>query len=123
MNNTLLLLLLSLSLLSACGSSDKEQKAPATSNEKATLNTSIDVAQKKSNPDDDVSGTTLHKENCMKCHDDASYQKTNSKMKDYAGLHKMVGMCNTQVGADLFPEELQKLTNYLNDSFYKFSKP
>jgi len=80
-------------------------------------------APEKQAEDDEDSGVALHEANCAKCHGEGYYpKKPESKMTSYAGLHKMVGMCDAQLGTELFPEELQKIGDYLNDSFYKFSK-
>ena len=76
----------------------------------------------KAEDEDEESGVALHKANCARCHEDDFYAKPDSRMKDYAGLHKMVGMCDAQLGTELFPEELVKITDHLNASFYKFAK-
>lgn len=72
--------------------------------------------------DEESSGASLHKENCAKCHGADYYPKKNSKMDSYNRLHTMVGMCDAQLETELFPEELQRITDYLNDSFYTFKK-
>jgi mono/diheme cytochrome c family protein len=80
------------------------------------------AAEKNEDSDKEESGASLHKENCAKCHAADYYPKADSKMDSYKRLHTMVGMCDAQLGTELFPEELQSITDYLNDSFYKFKK-
>lgn len=152
MKNLPLILLVSLSVLTAC-QEDKTQekaaevtkpavtaeapakaekvvvaKAPETAPAKTTAKpaaekpTAETSKAEEADADDEESGAALHKDNCARCHDDAFYAKPDSRMKDYAGLHKMVGMCDAQLGTELFPEELEKITDYLNSSFYKFKK-
>jgi cytochrome c553 len=85
---------------------------------KGTVSTKEEKAETK--PDEEASGVSLHKENCARCHGADDYPKENSKMDSYKRLHTMVGMCDAQLGTELFPEELQSITDYLNNSFYKF---
>jgi cytochrome c5 len=84
--------------------------------------TSSEEKQVASNEDKEVSGVDLHKEHCVRCHGADYYPKADSKMDSYKRLHTMVGMCDAQLETGLFPEELQSITDYLNDSFYKFKK-
>ena len=80
-------------------------------------------APEKQAEDDEESGSALHEANCARCHGEGYYpKKPKSNMTSYDGLHKMVGMCDAQLGTELFPEELRKIGDYLNDSFYKFEK-
>lgn len=142
MKNTPLILLLSLSLLGACQGDNATEKAPEKAETTAPAVTteapqkaektvvakaeepkaSTPVAEKKEAKDEESSGAALHEKNCVKCHGKDYYPKKDSKMDSYQRLHKMVGMCDAQLGTELFPEELQSITDHLNDSFYKFKK-
>lgn len=133
-----LILLISLCALTAC------QDEKTVEKEKGTVTTTTDVkaiqatektkvTQTTNTPpvetkkvdaeaDEESSGVALHKTNCAKCHGANYYPKADSKMDSYKRLHTMVGMCDAQLGTELFPEELQSITDYLNDSFYKFKQ-
>ncbi|MCK5810466.1 MAG: cytochrome c [Cocleimonas sp.] len=81
------------------------------------------VTEEKNEEDEgEGSGAALHEKNCARCHGADYYPKKESKMDSYKRLHTMVGMCDAQLGTELFPEELQSITDHLNDSFYKFKK-
>ena len=42
------------------------------------------------------------------------------EVKSLADLKKMVGLCNTELRLDLFPEDEADVTAFLNKQFYKF---
>ena len=71
-------------------------------------------------------GKALHDENCVNCHmgnhDEKFYTKENRRVKDFKGLGSMVKMCDANLGTALFDEDMDEITNYLNDSYYKFPK-
>jgi len=125
MNKILLILFFSLFSLAGC-----QEKAPADTAKEAGQNVAKVVAEKatetiteKKADHDEESGLALHQANCARCHGEGYYpKKPKSSMNSYDDLHKRVRMCNAQLGTELFPEELQKIGDYLNDSFYKFSK-
>jgi cytochrome c5 len=137
MKNTPLIFLLSFFLLTACQGDKSAEKvtekgetavaeAPQKSEKivvaKAEETKTTAPTAKKEAEDGESSGAALHQKNCSKCHGKDYYPKKDSKMDSYQRLHKMVGMCDAQLGTELFPEELQSITDHLNDSFYKFKK-
>jgi cytochrome c2 len=73
-------------------------------------------------------GKTLHQAKCYQCHAEKSglgngdiiYTRADRKVQDPARLKFMVGMCNTEMRLDLFPEDEADLVAYLNQQFYKF---
>ena len=73
-------------------------------------------------------GKTLHQSKCYQCHAEKSglgngdiiYTRSDRKVKDIKRLKSQVGMCNTQLRLDLFPEDEADLVAYLNQQFYKF---
>ncbi len=78
------------------------------------------------NAEDTHPGKALHDESCLTCHlgnhDEKFYTRENRRVKDYKGLGTMVKMCDANLGTALFDEDMEEITNYLNDSFYKFPK-
>lgn len=139
MKKTPFILLISLFLLTACQEETTAKKATEVAKSVATTEvtqevektvvaktteakTTAPIPEKKTEEAEEDSGIVLHQKNCSKCHGKDYYPKANSKMDSYKRLHKMVGMCDAQLGTELFPEELQSITDYLNDSFYKFKK-
>ncbi|GAA0402387.1 hypothetical protein GCM10009133_08910 [Cocleimonas flava] len=76
--------------------------------------------------DEEMSGKALHDENCLNCHrgnhDEKFYTRKDRRIKDFKGLGSMVRMCDANLGTSLFDEDMEEITEYLNDSFYKFPK-
>ena len=134
MNKIPLILLISLFSLAGCQekASEDTAKEAVQKVEKVVVAKATDAmaekkvaakAPEKEADDDEESGSALHEANCARCHGEGYYpKKPKSNMTSYDDLHKMVGMCDAQLGTELFPEELQKIGDYLNDSFYKFDK-
>ena len=66
---------------------------------------------------------------CQKCHlkdskfDPNSIKKEGlkSKVKDKRGIHKWVVDCDNYFSIGWFPEEQDKVTDYLNSVYYKFN--
>jgi hypothetical protein len=75
-----------------------------------------------------ANGKTIDQQKCYACHakktgfgnGDMIYTRSDSKVKSIANLKKMVGLCNTELRLDLFPEDEADLVAYLNQQFYKF---
>jgi len=69
-------------------------------------------------------GKEVHDESCLKCHkgnhDEKFYTRENRKVKDLKRLGTMVRLCDAKIGTALFDEDIQEITNYLNESYYKF---
>ena len=73
-------------------------------------------------------GKSIDQQKCYACHakktgfgnGDMIYTRTDSKVKSVANLKKMVGLCNTELRLDLFPEDEADVVAYLNQQFYKF---
>ncbi|HFC92245.1 MAG TPA: cytochrome c [Leucothrix mucor] len=140
MNKYPLILLISFFALSACqeekaidsspksattaeaNSAPKAEKIKIAQTTEPKASTPATTEEKKEKGEEEDSGAALHKANCARCHGADYYPKNDSKMDSYKRLHTMVGMCDAQLGTELFPEELQSITDYLNDSFYKFKK-
>ena len=75
-----------------------------------------------------ANGKNIDQQKCYACHakktgfgnGDMIYTRSDSKVKSVANLKKMVGLCNTELRLDLFPEDEADVAAYLNQQFYKF---
>ena len=75
-----------------------------------------------------ANGKTIDQQKCYACHakktgfgnGDMIYTRSDSKVKSITNLKKMVGICNTELRLDLFPEDEADVVAYLNQQFYKF---
>ena len=63
-----------------------------------------------------------HEAKCQKCHTSEDYRSENRKVKDFAKLQWRVKRCDFTMDAGWFEEDIEDVTNYLNESFYKFKK-
>ena len=76
-------------------------------------------------------GAVLHQEKCATCHQNkvatgdgnALYLRSDRKVKSLRQLASQIGLCNTELRLDLFPEDELELVKYLNQQFYHFSQP
>ncbi len=141
-----LLLFTSMTLitLSACEADKVTEKTPAVATAVTETNTAVTVAETKANtstettetpatPDtamaapstsktavDEDSGEGIHQASCSRCHGTEVYTRSDRKVTSLDGLGAQVRMCDSQLETQLFPEDMKKLTQYLNESFYKF---
>ena len=74
-------------------------------------------------------GKTLANKHCVACHvsmfggdGSAMYTRPDRKVKSSQKLLGQVRACNTNVGANWFPEEEIHVAAYLNQAYYKFTK-
>lgn len=75
-----------------------------------------------------ANGKLIDQQKCYACHakktgfgnGDMIYTRSDSKVKSIADLKKMVGLCNTELRLDLFPEDEADVVAFLNQQFYKF---
>ena len=65
-------------------------------------------------------GKVLQQKNCMSCHDDAMYTRENPRVTTHDALHSQVQRCETTLDLKWFPEDVDAVTEYLNQTFYKF---
>ena len=65
-------------------------------------------------------GKTLHDANCKRCHQEDIYTRKNRLIYSYDELRERISQC--ELGAELtwFDEEIDDVTTYLNQAFYKF---
>ena len=119
-----LLLLLSTSFLSAC----QEDKAQEADTATAAAPTSVtqdasNTAMASATPTTtaaEPTGESIHQANCTKCHGSEVYTRADHKVTSLEGLGKQVRMCDTQLDVQLFPEDLDLVVKYLNETYYKF---
>ena len=75
-----------------------------------------------------ANGKTIDQQKCYACHakksgfsnGDMIYTRSDGKVKSLANLKRMVGLCNSELRLDLFPEDEADVVAFLNQQFYKF---
>lgn len=75
-------------------------------------------------------GKALHDKTCVACHNSMMpggrgaelYSEDFRKVQTLASLKGMVEMCATRTRSGWFPEEIEHVSRYLNDSHYRLSK-
>jgi hypothetical protein len=86
-----------------------------------TLLTTCLVTASASLPAIDIDhGKSLQQKNCMRCHDDSIYTRTERRVSTRDGLHQQVQRCDTNLNLKWFPEDIEAVTEYLNTTYYKF---
>jgi cytochrome c5 len=105
-----LLLFISLGFLSACQAEKAQEGTDATATK-----TSVTAAV---TPDE--SGQSIHQVHCTRCHGSEVYSRADHKVTSLDALGKQVRMCDSQLETQLFPEDLDKVITYLNETYYKF---
>ena len=68
-------------------------------------------------------GKAIHDANCISCHDTGKYTRADRLISDFNQLSARVRVCDANLGAKLSDKDLSSVTDYLNESFYKFPKP
>lgn len=121
----LLAIILGTLALSACGEKAAETAAtldaakPAESVATGAVKT-LEAAQALA--DGAHSGKAIHDTNCISCHDSGVYTRADHKMQDFTQLAAQVRRCDANLGARLLDEDIDKVVDYLNDTYYKFEK-
>ena len=75
-------------------------------------------------------GSKLHAKTCASCHNsmmpdgkgEELYSEDFRKMTDAGKLKTMVQFCATRTNSGWFDEEIEHVSRYLNDNYYKFTK-
>jgi hypothetical protein len=65
-------------------------------------------------------GKALHDANCLRCHDETNYTRPNRIVDSYDALRKRISDCEIMAEMAWFEEEIDDVTAYLNDAFYRF---
>jgi cytochrome c553 len=69
----------------------------------------------------DFDAASFHAANCTRCHGTEVYTRPDRRVTDLERLRAMVRMCDANVGTQLFDEDMETLTEYLNANFYHFA--
>jgi len=76
---------------------------------------------------DAKTGKTLHDKSCLSCHvpmtggdGSAIYSRLERKVKSPQQLQARIRTCNTNAGANWFPDEENHVAAYLNLQYYHF---
>ncbi len=62
----------------------------------------------------------LYESNCIKCHGSEIYTREDRKVTSLDALGRQVQRCETALGLRWFDEDIDAMTAYLNDKFYRF---
>lgn len=69
----------------------------------------------------DHPGKILHDNaDCMKCHTSKPYDP--AKTTSWPKLVQTVQFCNDNLNAGMFEDEIEQLSDYLNQTYYKYPK-
>lgn len=77
-----------------------------------------------------ATGQALHAAKCAACHNsmmpngrgEELYDEFNRKLKNAPQLRAMVDFCANRTKSAWFDEEIEHVSRYLNDSYYKFPR-
>jgi mono/diheme cytochrome c family protein len=67
-----------------------------------------------------VRGKALHDEFCLTCHNSHLYGRANRRMRNRETLRNQVKKCSDEIGEEWTEQQIDDVTAYLNDSFYRF---
>lgn len=65
-------------------------------------------------------GKARHDEHCLTCHNSQLYTRPNRRVKNHAMLRKRVAYCANDIGEEWSGDQIDDVTAYLNESFYRF---
>ena len=124
---TPLMLALSLAAFTLAGCGEKKPEAVAADAaakpmEQAVAPSSPPKATETASAEGVHPGKAIHDANCISCHDTGVYTRADHKMTDLTMLAAQVRRCDANLGTKLFDEDIDKVTAYLNDTYYKFPK-
>ena len=86
----------------------------------ATTDTTKEVQKVSDQEVKKIEGKVIHEKACTRCHNSTVYTRTDRKITSLDALEKRVRGCNANTGANLFPQELKAVTEFLNSTYYKF---
>ena len=86
-----------------------------------TLSFSLLLIAHSSHAVDINNGIQLHKENCVRCHQASLYTRENRIATDFDKLHQRVRDCELMLELTWFDEEVDDVTAYLNQEYYKYN--
>ncbi len=62
----------------------------------------------------------LVQRDCMSCHGDEVYSRSNRMVNSLDGLRHQIGRCHQATGKNWSPDQVEAVVQYLNRSYYKF---
>jgi len=65
-------------------------------------------------------GKVLYEKNCVGCHDDSVYKRSDRRVENLSALKKQITGCEHAANAKLSPAQIDDLTHYLNSQYYRF---
>ena len=71
-------------------------------------------------PGDTAKGKQLHDSGCVSCHGSEVYTRKDRRIKSVEGLIGQVNTCNSNLSRSYSSAQLNDLTKYLNETYYKF---
>ena len=71
-------------------------------------------------PGDIAKGKKLHDTGCVSCHGSEVYTRKDRRIKTVEGLIGQVHACNANLSRSYSDAQLNDLTKYLNETYYKF---
>jgi hypothetical protein len=80
-------------------------------------------AQAGAQSPDSVRGRTLYDARCDTCHDRGVHQRASRTAKDFAALRASVQRWDRELGAAWRAEEIDAVTRYLNERYYRYPCP
>lgn len=113
-----------MALLAGCNEAankeSTENKATETETTQAATPASAESSTMETPKEEAKTGEQLHADNCTRCHGNEVYTRADRKVGSLDALASRVKACDANIGSQLFPEDLDKITAYLNENFYKF---
>jgi mono/diheme cytochrome c family protein len=68
-------------------------------------------------------GRALYETRCIACHETSVHQRASRKATDFAALRREVERWSTTLGGEWRAEELDAVTVFLNDRYYRYTCP
>lgn len=62
----------------------------------------------------------LYQQHCTQCHQGEVMTRPERKVRNFKALQAQVRRCDANLGLKWFDEDLDAVSNYLNDQFYRF---
>ncbi len=63
----------------------------------------------------------LYQQHCTSCHRSEVYTRSDRKIGTYEALHRQVQRCELALNLRWFDEEIDAVTRYLNQHYYRFT--
>jgi len=68
-------------------------------------------------------GQALYETRCIACHDRSVHRRESRQARDFAALRREVVRWSGTAGADWRDDEVDAVTGFLNDRYYRFPCP